>query len=140
MSLYRTLVAPTQAISNSAPRWVRPIAGLAASAALSLSAVGCGPDCQSTCNRLYQENECNLQFPGQSRANLLRDCSNACEDALDTPGEIRQEYTPNQYTPSNESVRFQNDQEAALWMDCVEAQACEKLGDGYCSPTSSFGD
>lgn len=118
----------------------RSILTTAATLAGLALAPGCGPDCQSTCNRLYQENECNLQFPGQSRDDLLRSCSNACEDALDTPGEIRQEYTPNQYTPSNESVRFQNDQEAALWMDCVEAQACEKLGDGYCSPTSSFGD
>ncbi|MEC7946381.1 MAG: hypothetical protein VX265_02370 [Myxococcota bacterium] len=103
-------------------------------------APGCGPDCQSTCNRLYQENECNLQRPGQSRDDLLRSCNNACTNALKTPGEIREEYTPSQYTPSDQSVRFINDQEAALWMDCVETQACEKLDDGYCSPTSSFGD
>ena len=98
----------------------------------------CGPDCQSTCNRLFLENECNLQFPGQSRDDLLRECNNACSDALTTPGEIREEYRPNQYTPRDQSVRFQNDQEAALWMDCVEAQACEKLNEGYCAPTSSF--
>lgn len=103
-------------------------------------APGCGQDCQSTCNKLFQEGECNLQRPGQSRDDLLRACNNACDDALKTPGEIREEYTPSQYTPSDQSVRFQNDQEAALWMDCVEAQACEKLDDGYCSPTSSFGD
>ncbi len=37
-------------------------------------------------------------------------------------------------------MRFQNDQETALWMDCVEATACELLDDGYCSPTSSFNE
>lgn len=105
-------------------------------------APGCGPDCQSTCNKLFQEVDggCNLQRPGQSREDLLRSCNDACDNALDTPGEIRAEYKPNEYTRSDQSVRFQNDQEAALWMDCVEAQACEKLDDGYCSPTSSFGD
>jgi hypothetical protein len=101
---------------------------------------GCGPDCQSTCNRLFQESECNLQRPGQSRDDLLRSCNQACEDGLETPGEIRAEYNPDEYTPSDQSVRFQNDQETALWMDCVEATACELLDDGYCSPTSSFNE
>lgn len=105
-----------------------------------LLAPGCGPDCQSTCNRLFQESECNLQRPGQSRSDMLRDCSNACDNALQTPGDIRAEYNPNDYQSTDQSVRFENDKEVALWMDCVETTDCSLLDDGICSPTSSFNE
>ena len=62
-----------------------PVVALAGALLLS----GCGPDCQSTCNKLFQETECNLQRPGQSRDDLLRSCNDACADGLETPGEIR---------------------------------------------------
>jgi hypothetical protein len=125
-------------------RLLRPVLGPVLGPALVLAGVllapGCGPDCQSTCNTLFQESECNLQRPGQSRDDLLRDCNTACDNALDTPGDIRAEYNPNDYQSTDQSVRFENDKEVALWMDCVEATACPLLDDGICSPTSSFNE
>ena len=103
---------------------------LAASAAL---ASGCGPDCQSSCQKLYAENECDIPVPGASREQLLRECSTVCEDALNNPGDIRDGYEPTEYTPSDKSLTIETDQEAALWMDCVDEMACELLEEGYCS-------
>ena len=135
MSPYRTLVAPTKAIRNSAPRWIRPIAGLAASAALSLSAVGCGPDCQSTCTKLYSQNECDIQRPGVEREELIGTCEERCELALTKPGEADPDYNPAEKMPpsvDNESSVVETDEEAAMWMDCVGETACELLDEGYC--------
>ena len=103
-------------------------------AAVPLTAVGCGPTCQSTCNRLYQESECGIQAVGDdSVADLTSRCMDECENALEIPGEVG-DYTPDEYTPSSETVTLQNDKQAALWMDCVSETACEYLEEGYCAP------
>ena len=109
--------------------------GLAALASLAVLGTGCGPTCQATCNRLYQEADpnCNIQSVAMDRSELLTECNNACEDALDVPGEIG-DYTPHEYTPSSKSITLENDKQAALWMDCVAETSCEHLNDGYCAP------
>jgi hypothetical protein len=96
---------------------------------------GCGPDCESTCNTLYQTNECGLQSAGWQQSELLNKCLDECTSALDNPGKIRKDYQPSEYTPSNQDdVTFTNDEEVALWMDCVSETACDLLADGYCAP------
>lgn len=99
----------------------------------SLFAAGCGPNCQSTCNTLYQENECNIQSAGASRSELLKICNKECNLALSTPGELG-DYKPHEYTPKSVTTELENDQQAAAWMDCVEAKDCTLLSDGYCAP------
>jgi hypothetical protein len=109
--------------------------GLVALVAAAVPISGCGPTCQSTCNRLYQEAEpsCNIQSVASDRTELLTRCNESCEDALDTPGEIG-DYTPHEYTPSSKNIDLENDKQAALWMDCVAETSCEHLNDGYCAP------
>ena len=111
-------------------RFVSSLALLISAAALGS---GCGPDCQSTCNKLYQESECNTQSPGRSRDELLSRCNQECEDALVVPGEVG-DYQPNEYTPSSVAVTLKNDKQAAAWMDCVQETSCEFLNTGYCAP------
>jgi hypothetical protein len=97
---------------------------------------GCkGPNCQDACLKLYGESECNIQRVGdESRDERISDCLTECEAALLKPGEIREEFNPEEYTPSDEPVEITNDQEAALWMECVEKTACELIDNGYCAP------
>lgn len=96
---------------------------------------GCdNPDCQSTCNKLYGEAECDLRTAGQTREDLLRECSQQCESALDKSGEIRPTYKPDEDTPNDESVSLTTDKEAALWMDCIAETDCALLDEGYCAP------
>jgi hypothetical protein len=107
-------------------------------AAMALFAVGCDSvDCETTCNKLYQpaEPNCGLQSAGFQTNELLELCNSECNEALETPGEPRKAYKPAEYTPSNDdSVIFTNDEEVALWMDCVSETACDKLSDGFCAP------
>jgi len=98
------------------------------------SAINCGPNCQSTCNRIYQPSECGIPSPGQTTEALLLKCLDLCETNLEKPGEVRAEYTPDQYTPSDDPIEFTNAEEVALWMECVNGQACELISDGYCAP------
>jgi hypothetical protein len=100
---------------------------------LSTVAVGCGPDCQSSCSRLYQSEQCNIQSPGSDQSELLRTCEDACEYALGRSGEVG-DYNPTEYTPASVSVTLQNDKQAAVWMDCVADTSCEFLESGYCAP------
>ena len=102
-------------------------------AVISAVAVGCGPDCQSTCNNLYQSEQCNIQSPGSDQGELLTTCMDACESAIGSPGEVG-DYNPTEYTPASVSVTLQNDKQAAVWMDCVSETACEFLESGYCAP------
>jgi hypothetical protein len=105
-------------------------------------AVGCSSTCeknscacQEACNRLYQESECNIiEVGNQTRDERILDCVQDCENALETPGEIREDYDPYEYTPQDEAVEFTNDKEAALWMECVAETSCELIADGYCAP------
>ena len=55
--------------------------------ALLILGVGCGPDCQSTCSKIYQS-ECGIERPGASQPKLVQECMGYCEDALSKPGKM----------------------------------------------------
>ncbi len=113
----------------------RPFSLGLAALALALGAAGCdNPDCQSTCNKLYAESECDMRSPGQTREELLRTCSQECGAALKKEGEIRPTFNPDDNTRSDQSVTLENDKEAALWMDCIAETDCLLLEEGYCAP------
>ena len=99
---------------------------------------GCGPDCQSTCEKLYsQGGECKFTSPGDPEGEAsFAVCSEACEDAMGIPGDAG-DYNPNEKTPSSQSVTLENDQQAAMWMDCIEEKSCELIkstGGRFCAP------
>ena len=99
-------------------------------------AAGCGPSCQSSCNRLYQDvgsGGCGIESAGTTQSELVTMCLDACSDALDKTGDIG-DYNPYERTPSNISVDLENDRQAAIWMECVAETSCEYLDDGYCEP------
>lgn len=100
--------------------------------AVALATSGCGPDCYSTCSKLYQE-ECNFESPGQTQSELLDTCVETCQSALITPGDVG-EYNPYEKQPGDAAITIENDRQAALWMDCIAETACEKLEEGYCAP------
>jgi len=97
-------------------------------------AAGCGPDCQSTCQRIYGDApNCDHNSPGETRDELISQCEDHCEQALEKPGPVGN-YDPEARTPTPESVTLETDKQAALWMDCVEETACKHLEEGYCAP------
>ena len=95
--------------------------------------VGCGPTCQSTCSRLYYEDECGIPTPGRDTDDAFRDCVGMCQGALKHPGEMGV-YDPDERLTSGESIELQNEVQAAAWMDCIEQTACDQIEDGYCEP------
>jgi len=112
---------------------LRPIALLAAALLLP----GCGPTCQSTCNRLYNTtgDNCAIEKPGESQSDLTGQCMDTCTDALAVAGEV-DGYDPNERQHSGQSASdlLSNEKRAALWMDCVAETSCYDLGDGFCAP------
>jgi len=94
---------------------------------------GCGSTCQATCDKLYKADDCGIQRPGRTEDELVQTCMNYCEDALDIPGDIG-DYNPYSNEGSSSSIVLENEQQSALWMDCVAEQACDKINDGYCAP------
>ena len=120
--------------------------GLSTIALLSLAvmASGCGPDCQSTCQKLYgTKPNCGDPDPktgfnglvryGNTREELLRQCEDECESALDNPGDVGN-YKPKEYSAVSEAVELETDKQAALWMDCIAETSCKLLDEGYCAP------
>ncbi len=97
--------------------------------------VSCGPTCQSTCSRLYAEAECHIQRPGHKDQTQLRQrCLDECEDALKVPGEL-EGYNPSESTGNSDSIELENETQAAVWMDCISEQSCERLETaGVCAP------
>jgi hypothetical protein len=98
----------------------------------------CGPTCQSTCQKLYSESECNLQRPGKSQSELRNTCETYCETALMEPGGLNG-YDPSLKKGSSKSVTLDTENQAAAWMYCVEKTSCERLDyrsgqGGYCPP------
>jgi hypothetical protein len=103
--------------------------------ALAPLAAGCGPDCQSTCQKIYGDKpNCGIRSGGDTKDELLTQCEDQCKQALEHPGPVGSSYKPEERNPSHESVELKTDKQAALWMDCVAEHACELLDDGYCAP------
>jgi hypothetical protein len=106
----------------------------------TLALTACGPNCQSTCNRLYSSGsnsdgveDCSISRPGRSDTDLIDTCLTECEQALSEPGEIGA-YDPFVQQGSNTSIELENERQAALWMECIEEQSCQRLSEGYCAP------
>ena len=109
---------------------------LLATVVVSLSA--CGPDCQTSCEKLYsQGGECKFTSPGDPTGEKsFAVCLDACEEAMAIPGSAG-DYNPNEKTPSSQSITLENDQQAAMWMDCVQEKSCELIkttGGRFCAP------
>jgi hypothetical protein len=118
-------------------------------AAVTLWTTGCGTDCQSACTKLYgTAPNCGdpsgddpdaegyvegLIGAGQTREKMTRQCMDECENALDKPGDAG-DYNPNEFTKATDTVSLENDEMAALWMDCIDEQSCDNLANGYCAP------
>jgi hypothetical protein len=94
---------------------------------------GCGPNCQNTCNKIYQPSECNIERAGRSQDQLIDRCLDECEGALDNPGELGS-YDPANSRGSADEFVLETDHQAAAWMDCVDATACENLQKNFCPP------
>jgi hypothetical protein len=109
--------------------------GLTIAALTTLLASGCGPNCQTTCDRLYGSTgeDCAIARPNTTESDLKRTCRKACQDALSIPGEL-EGYDPDERQGSSASVEIENDKQAAVWMDCIAETSCEDLEKGYCAP------
>ena len=107
-------------------------------AALSMT-TGCGPDCQTTCEKLYSKGgECKMTNAGDPTGEeTYQYCMETCNEAMAKPGESG-DYNPEEKVPSSESITIVNDQQAAMWMDCIEAKSCQLLdssaGGRFCAP------
>lgn len=105
---------------------------------IGVMTTGCGPDCQTTCEKLYSRGgECKFTSAGDSTGELnYARCSDECNEAIAVPGEA-DGYNPQEKTPSSQAVELENDQQAAMWMDCIEEKSCELLktsGGRFCAP------
>ena len=112
----------------------------ALSSAALLFATACGPNCQSTCQRIYGngvndagEEDCSIQRPGRDQGELIDTCMDNCEEALEQPGELGT-FDPYTRTGSNQSVSLENERQAAEWMECVTETDCQRMQEGYCAP------
>ncbi|MBW1877696.1 MAG: hypothetical protein JRJ84_04970 [Deltaproteobacteria bacterium] len=98
---------------------------------------GCGPNCQSTCQQIFDETQpnCGIRIPGRDSDESISDCISACEGALQYPGDVG-DYNPFEPNVTGSSVNLDNEKQAAIWMECVEQTACEDIADGFCAPIS----
>lgn len=109
---------------------------------VALFATGCGPDCQSSCDKLFGDapGQCDLAsgLPGVDPQNLRADCLSHCNGAMARNGEVSGDFNPDERSSGADEVTLDNEKEAALWMDCVADSSCENLNEGYCAPTTVF--
>ena len=96
-------------------------------------AAGCGPNCQNTCNKIYQPTECNIERAGRTPDQLINTCLDECEGALSNPGELGS-YDPQNSRGSADDFEITTDRQAAAWMDCIAATSCENLQKNFCPP------
>ena len=78
----------------------------------TILASACGPDCQTTCEKLYaQGGECEFTSAGDEFGvkNFAR-CTEACENAIKTPGDAG-DYNPQEKTPSSQSIELENERQ-----------------------------
>jgi hypothetical protein len=130
-----TLGHPAVAARKAPTHLIRTALGASAALFTAVGLAGCGPDCQSTCNRLYSQNECDIQRAGVERIELLDICDERCETALNKPAEADPDYNPAEKMPPSKVVDesiIETDEEAAMWMDCVAETSCDLLDEGYC--------
>ncbi|MFH1465575.1 MAG: hypothetical protein ABIO70_14405 [Pseudomonadota bacterium] len=98
-------------------------------------AIGCGPTCQATCDKLYGTtgDACHIERAGTTETDLKNTCMDHCEAALEIPGALGN-YNPDERQGSSAAIDIETDKQAAVWMDCIAETACEDLTRGYCAP------
>ncbi len=102
-----------------------------------------GPSCYDSCEKLFGDGDgqCNIQIPGKEgpsgRAEMVSRCVAHCESAMNRAGEIGN-YTPNERASGDDDISLENEQQAALWMDCVAQTSCDLLDKNYCAPIKNF--
>ncbi|MFN7145846.1 MAG: hypothetical protein ACK4YP_18870 [Myxococcota bacterium] len=102
-----------------------------------------GPSCYDACEKLFGDGDgqCNIVVPGKDgasgRAEMTSSCIAHCESAMNRAGEIG-DYAPNERAPGGEDISLDNEQQAALWMDCVSETSCDNLNKNYCAPVTNF--
>lgn len=102
----------------------------------SMIGPGCGPNCQDTCNAIYQpvgSGGCDITRPGRQTQELVSSCRERCETALEKPGPLGN-YDPFNDQKSADEVNLETDRQAAEWMDCVAETSCNLLDKGFCAP------
>lgn len=109
-------------------------------ATLTVLATACGPTCQSTCSRFYDETECAAGPEGIPTEDAIVQCINICQDALQVTGpEVSpsdRRFNPELTSPLNTSPTLENEREASAWMDCVwtfSDDECYLLDQQYCA-------
>ena len=115
-------------------RWM-PLKWLVITAFAGALLGGCGENCQSTCTKIYDPAECNIQIGGVAATELIRDCETDCEAALTNTGPMG-DYNPFVRRDPLNPKDITNEKQAAAWMDCVASATCEELepGFGLCEP------
>ncbi|MES2640306.1 MAG: hypothetical protein V4850_12510 [Myxococcota bacterium] len=109
----------------------------------ALLATGCGPDCQTSCEKIFGDaaGECDIQIPGKvgesGRQEMISQCVSHCEQALRRNGDIG-DYSPNERAGGDDDISLENEKQAALWMDCVSETSCDNLNKNYCAPVKNY--
>lgn len=122
---------------------MRSMAWLGFMGSVLLVNTGCGENCQSTCRHVYDDSECNVSKGGIQTGELLDTCVSECEAAMKVPGEMG-DYDPFVRVSAADTIRLENESQAAAWIDCVWEIApepgftpeCSGLDPqtGYCAP------
>lgn len=103
---------------------------------------GCATDCQSSCEKIWAENECATPDPAifddETRDARIAECVQHCEGAMLKHGEPGS-YDPNLAVSQSASPCLDNQRQAAMWMACVDQAACENLEKNVCAPIFNAG-
>ena len=102
-------------------------------------------DCLTSCQKIWgdQSGQCNLQdesiLSDADRQDQINSCKSSCQTALARYGDLGG-YEPNQKRQQSDTVCLENEQQAAVWIDCVTATACEDLQSNWCAPVYPTGE
>ena len=107
---------------------------LAALGAVAIAA-GCDKNCQNTCFRIFDENECGVTIGAINENELKDSCIEDCENALENAGPMGI-YNPYVGARPEQPDEITNERMAAEWMNCVWDQECVDLQppNAACSP------
>ena len=104
---------------------------------------GCGETCTTTCNHVYAESECGVIKQGSTPADLIKTCTEECENALLHAGDMG-DYEPYEHHFIDDGLTLDNETQAAAWIDCVwdtapepgHQNTCDNLNpaSGICAP------
>ncbi len=110
---------------------------------VSAAAVGCGYNCQDTCQHVYAQSECNVATGQLEETDKIDSCIETCQDALTKTGEL-DGYDPFEAYVLGDPPSLENEKQAAYWMECVWLNAPEpgyqagcanlETTEGFCAP------